>query len=113
MTNRQEFSKRTKREAFERAAGHCEICGAKLFPGQFEYDHEIECALGGDNSLSNCIVKCKTCHGAKTSERAPVLAKAKRQADKHAGITKPKGRPLPGGRDSKWKRTVNGKVVMR
>lgn len=107
---RQEFTKATKRDAFERAAGHCEVCGAKLFPGQFEYDHAIECALGGDNDLTNCIVKCKTCHRAKTSERAPVLAKAKRQADKHTNVKKRTGRPLAGTRASGIRKRMDGTV---
>lgn len=34
MARRQEFTKATKRDAFERAAGHCEVCGAGL-PDRF------------------------------------------------------------------------------
>lgn len=82
---RREFSKKTRRLALERAEGMCEVCGAPLRPGQYEFDHELEAFMGGDNSLENCVVKCKTCHDTKTQERRPVIDKTRRMAMKHAG----------------------------
>lgn len=66
MTKRREFSKKTKAAAWERAGGICEADGCDA-PGE-EYDHIKECWEGGDNSLSNCMLLCWSCHNAKTNE---------------------------------------------
>jgi len=92
VTARQEFTKKTMALAFARANGLCEGCGSRLLPGQFDYDHIRECAYGGDNSLENCKVLCKTCHKTKTQEFMPGLRKADRVKKRHLGITKPSGR---------------------
>jgi hypothetical protein len=68
--------------------------------------------LGGDTSLTNCAVLCLPCHGVKTQKiDVPMIAKAKRVADKHLGIRKPSR--FPGSRDSRWKKKMNGEVVPR
>jgi 5-methylcytosine-specific restriction endonuclease McrA len=93
---RLEFSKRTMRDAYERSEGLCE--GIKpdgercCFPvdRKKHFDHKIPAALGGDNSLTNCAVLCIPCHDAKTRKiDVPMIAKAKRVADKHNGIKRP------------------------
>lgn len=43
---------------------------------------------------------------------APMVAKAKRQYDRHRGI-KVSRNPLPGGRDDPRKKTMDGRVVDR
>lgn len=84
-TDREEFSKPTKLQAFERANGHCEVCGNKIIT-RAEYDHRIPCALGGDNSLENCVCSCPKCHRTKTSDRdIPAISKAVRLNEKRAG----------------------------
>lgn len=98
MTRRLEFSATTKRKAFDRAmanGGLCECrCGAALQPPKVEYDHRIPCALGGDNSIANCMVLTAACHRTKTAnEDVPRIRKADRQ--KVAAINaKPKGAPI-------------------
>lgn len=90
---RSEFKKQTKRDAFLRANGACEGCGARLSVGKFHYDHDIADGLGGDNSLQNCVVLCHVCHGEKTRKHdVPRIAKMKRIRDKHNGITAPRGK---------------------
>lgn len=112
--SRREFSNRTRLQAWERSGGKCEECGIKLHVGdRREYDHRIPCALGGDNTLDNCVVLCGPCHKRKTaSDDAPTIAKAKRVSAKHSGAHKPKSR-LPGGRGSKLKKKLDGTVVPR
>ena len=87
MRKRSEFSRKTKAEAFARANGKCEGCGVKIRPGNGpEYDHRIPDAVGGGNSLSNCVVLCFNCHGAKTQKAdVPEIARTKRIRDKHTG----------------------------
>lgn len=89
---RAEFTKATKLAAFQRAAGHCENpqCGQKLFTGNIEYHHDVECTFGGAADLGNCIVLCRGCHRNVTAQRARVVAKSNRQRDRNVGIKKPR-----------------------
>lgn len=100
---RHEFSKPTKREARRRSGEFCEAVGEVygLPPGQrcnaplskgVEYDHyPFPAGDPGSDTLDNCVACCLSCHRWKTSHYdVPVLAKGKRTADKHNGITGPK-----------------------
>jgi len=116
---RTEFTKQTKRDAFERCEGLCEgirpdgeRCSANLGKKLHHFDHIIPDAIGGDNSLQNCQVLCKPCHDDKTRKiDVPIIAKAKRNYDKDRGIRKPSR--FPGSRDSRWKKKMDGSVVLR
>lgn len=111
---RTEFSATTKRDARTRANGHCEKCGAPLRDGHIHFDHEIPDALGGDATLENCRCLCRTCHDRKTAiQDIPRIAKAKRQADRAAGIKPRKGRPMPGTRASGLRKRMDGTVERR
>lgn len=116
--SRLEFTKRTMRDAYERSEGLCE--GIKsdgercCFPvdRRKHFDHIIPAALGGDNSLTNCAVLCVPCHDAKTRKiDVPMIAKAKRVADKHRGIRKRSS--FACSRSSRWKKKIDGSVVLR
>lgn len=90
---RREFPKQVKRDAFMRADGFCEHkgCGCKLFRGNIFYDHVIPDGLGGEPTLDNCQVLCKSCHNIKTRKTdVPRIAKAKRIHDRDIGIRKPR-----------------------
>jgi 5-methylcytosine-specific restriction protein A len=90
--SRREFSKEVKRQALRRADKKCEskTCGA-LFGMKFHFDHVIADGLGGEPTLENCAVLCHACHNEKTRKHdVPLIAKAKRISDKHAGIKKPR-----------------------
>ncbi len=94
---RAEFSAKVRAEAFARAAGHCEGCTAKLYTGQFDYDHDKPAEFGGAATLDNCRVLCKTCHRLKTSKSdIPAIAKSNRIRRRHMGIKKQ--RTIRGGR---------------
>ena len=110
---RAEFSKRTKLQAFDRAKGQCEVCGAKLFTGNIEYDHRIPCAFGGEPTLENCMVCCRNCHGEKTHKSdVPAVAKSNRVRARHLGIRSSR-QSFPTNRDGKWKKKMSGDVVRR
>jgi hypothetical protein len=114
MMSRQ-FSKEIERAAFFRCNGHC-ACGAKLTSGNIHYDHIVPWALSFDSSPANCQVLCNSCHRDKTANRdVPSIAKAKRQADFHQGITGPgfSRLPMPAGRLSRLKKTFRHGVVPR
>lgn len=107
-TNRQEFSKATKLAAFDRARGHCEVCGCKIIT-KAEYDHRIPCGLGGDNSLENCVCTCVKCHAVKTRTKdVPAISKAVRLNEKRAGA-----REKRGGFSKRWRKKMSGEVVPR
>ena len=116
---RKEFSRRVKGLALKRCMDengvpHCEGCGIVLVAGNIHFDHDVPDGLGGDNSLENCKVLCiKICHKTKThSQDNPRMQKADRVLKKTYGIAKSRN-PMPGGRNSPWKKTMSGKVVRR
>lgn len=127
---RAEFSRETKRQAYERSkddsgVARCECtrvpqlrgigCTRPLATGDIRYEHIICDVLGGESSLDNCAVLCVTCWRLKTgSYDLRVIPKAKRVADLHLGIRqRPSGRRLPGGRDDSIRIKLNGSVVDR
>ena len=113
-SHKDEFTKAVKIAAFQRCGGLCECgCGVKIIAGDGpEYDHRIPVALGGDNSLENCLVKRRTCHKKKSIEQAPVIAKSKRIAEKNMGLRKT-SRPMLGSKASGWKKPFNGPAERR
>lgn len=111
--SRTEFSAKVRKAAWERCQGRCEKCAAKLFPGQFDYDHIRPDGLEGEPTLENCQVLCKSCHHQKTIRQdRPIMAKADRVRKKHLGITSA-GRSFPSSRASPFKRKMDGTVVKR
>src|SRR4051812_25861230 len=109
---RQEFSRRTKLQAWDRSDGRCEVpwCNAKLQTGRIEYDHRIPNELGGDNSLENCVVLCKPCHAAKTHKHdAPAIAKSRAVRASHVGARTVK-RLIPGSKGSGLRKKLDGTV---
>jgi len=90
---RREFPAKIKVAAFARAEGCCELCstGIKLRVGDIFYDHRIADGLGGEPTLDNCQVLCRSHHDAKTHKHdVPTIAKSKRIRRHAAGIKKPR-----------------------
>lgn len=123
---RREFTKKTQRQAWNRSGGACEgegklyglgsgiRCGADMTRTGVRYDHIDPDANSKDNSLENCCACCPKCHDFKTRKRdVPMIAKTVRQQDRNHGIHKPRSRPMPGSRASRFKRKMNGEVVYR
>lgn len=120
IRDREEFTRKVKVAAWERAGGRCEQeteagygdtfrinrCNKKLFPGDINYDHVIPWAISFDSSLSNCQCLCKAHHLLKTtSADIPTIAKGKRIAANHIGATKTKrGFHKPPGTSFNWNR---------
>jgi 5-methylcytosine-specific restriction endonuclease McrA len=103
---RTEFSRKTKQEALKRADFRCEATGTRygFEEGQrcncdlslgVQYDHNVPDALGGDNSLENCMALCVKCHKWKTRNDVKQIAKSNAQRDKSLGIIRPK-QSIPG-----------------
>lgn len=94
--SRQEFTTRTKGLALKRCmrdgVPHCEGCGIEINARTGPiFEHDAPAMLGGDNSLENCKVHCKSCASIKTaSEDVPRMAKADRVFKAHHGIKSPR-----------------------
>ncbi len=124
---RLEFSAKTKRAAFERSRGVCEChlvpmlnrpngCGMKLTEGRVRYEHIVPAEMGGDNSLDNAAALSLGCWREKTDTYdRKVIAKSNHSRDRARGIGRRSkwSRPLPCGRDSGWKKKMDGTVVRR
>ena len=109
---RTNFSKAVKAAAWARCAGLCECCRLPI-RGTPQYDHVLPDTLGGDATLANCMVLCHGCHAAKTyGHDRPRNDKAVRVLEKNAGIRK-SVRPMAGGRRTRWKKKMDGTVVLR
>lgn len=102
---------------FLRHNGKCACCTRKIRSGEvWHADHIIALENGGSNDPSNFQPLCAWCHREKTKEDHAKAAKSRHVATAHVVPTihrQKKGRPLPGSRRSKWKRKMNGEVVLR
>lgn len=108
MSSRAEFSRKTKNEALERAGHKCGNCRIDLSPKTgIEYDHRIPDAVGGANSVANCVPLCKNCHGSKTKVDVSEIAHTKRAHDKHFNTKTKSQRGFRG-----W-RKFDGTIVYR
>jgi len=110
---RNNFTKATQREAYERSGGICEChlvwqlptyktgCGVKLGPGNVFYEHIEPDRLGGLNDLDNCAALSRTCWKAKTSGYdRPTIDKSRRVQDLARNIRNPAFRPMAGTKAS-------------
>ncbi len=111
---RQNFHPKVMIAAWDRADGCCELCnnGMKLIPGNIFYDHIIPDQLGGQPTLENCQVLCRSHNDAKTYKAdIPAIAKSRRIRKRAAGVRKPS--KFACSRTSMWKKKIDGSVVLR
>ena len=89
-------------------------CGVKLGAAgeAVEFDHETALILGGENRESNLRALRRPCHRAKTKQDVAQKSVEARKRAKHLGI-KDSRNPLPGGKNHKLKRKINGRTVLR
>src|SRR5689334_18496070 len=116
---RNNFTNETKRLAHKRSGGFCEChliphvfkvaCGRPLGIGNTFYEHIDPDAICGRNDLDNCAVLTKTCWKFKTAKHdLPTIARSNRVSDRARGIYPTSQYPLPGGRDDRFKKKING-----
>lgn len=105
--------RRVRARVFEQHEGRCMKCTRKIVPGEgWICDHILALINGGENRESNLQPLCSWCNKVKTGEDVAVKSKIARIKAAHLGV-KAKGRPMPGSKASKFKRKINGTVVLR
>jgi hypothetical protein len=93
---RREFPQSVRKAALKRCTRdskpHCETCDAELNERTgIIFEHVLADGLGGEPTLENCKVHCKTCADEKThTEDNPRMRKADRTVKKRFGL-----RPAP------------------
>lgn len=103
---------RVRLRIFERHEGVCHISGRKIRTGEkWEVEHVLAIALGGENRESNLAPALVEPHKAKTAQDRRTKARNDKVRKRHLGIRKPS--KMAGSRNSKWKRKLNGQVVLR
>ena len=114
MAERRHWSRSARARIFEAADGICHICGGRIQVGEaWDLEHVTPLSMGGADEESNLRPAHAKCHRDKTSSEAPILAKAKSREAKHLGFKAPSRNPIPGSRDTPWKRRMDGTVERR
>ena len=97
-----------------RDGGICHMCKMKVVSGQeWDISHDIPLEAGGKDDETNWFVAHRKCHREHTAKvDMPLIAKVKRIHQKHIGAKKSRS-PMPMGKNSKWKKKMDGTVVRR
>ncbi len=104
---------RVKARVFEAHKGVCHISGRKITAAdKWDCDHVIALCNGGENRESNLAPALKDEHKKKTKRDVAQKKKDRRVRSKHLGLSQPKS-AIPGSKNSKWKRKLDGTVVPR
>lgn len=61
------YSGMQRKEIYDKAEGHCQLCGRKITPNTMTIDHIIPFADGGSNELDNLQAVCKQCNQLKAN----------------------------------------------
>jgi 5-methylcytosine-specific restriction endonuclease McrA len=100
---------RVRLRVFDRFGGICCECGAKIAAGRrWVCDHRQALVNGGANRESNLGPIHEACDKTKTAADVAEKSKNARVRSKHLGLRKRKGPPMPGSRNSRYKRKVGG-----
>jgi hypothetical protein len=99
---------------FEAHAGRCVLCEQRIKAGDtWTVEHIRPLGLGGEDEDYNCGPAHEACRRLKDKTDLASIAKAKRIKARHFGIPRTVTSTMPGSRASKWKRKMNGEVVLR
>lgn len=111
-TDDEPFPPRVKVRILERFKRRCANCGNLIVAGRWICDHIIALINGGQNRESNGQPLCDICNPHKNAADVAEKSAIAETIKSHYGLKKPK-HPMPGSRQSKWKKKVSGEVVLR
>lgn len=106
---------RVRLRVFKRYDERCQCgCNRKIGTGE-RWDAEDEKAVinGGERRESNLRPFLAEHHPQKTARDVAIKSKTYRMAAKHAGVRLRKGRPMPGAKDSPFRKRMDGTVERR
>lgn len=107
-------SRKARVEVFMRQDGICGCgCGRKLETKGWTLEHIVPLVDGGADKLDNMAAYSNECAKAKTKKEATERATIRRKRDKFINAMPKSKRPMPGSRDSGWKKTFNNGWVRR
>lgn len=116
LDKRPHLSDRERMRLFRLHKRTCHICGFPIdaLTQQWDIEHVIQRFMLGAAADTDDNMKPahRSCHKGKSKGDAGDRAKAIRRETKQAGGHRSKN-PLPGGRNSRWKRKLDGTVVER
>lgn len=97
---------------FNKHEGACYLSGRKILVGDdWDLEHILAICNGGENRESNLAPALKAPHKVKTRSDIAMKAKNDRVRKRHLGIRKPSR--FPGSRDTRFKKKIDGSVVLR
>lgn len=103
---------RVKERIARKAEDTCQQCKRIVGPHlAARFDHIIPLILGGQNRETNIQLLCDPCHVAKTGLDVKLKAKVARVRKRHIGLRKPS--KFACSRSSRWKKKIDGSVVIR
>jgi len=104
---------RVKDRVARKADDCCQKCTRPIMGKlRAEFDHAIPLIVGGEHRENNLQLLCNECHAAKTVLDVKLKSKIASVRQKLVlGIRKPSR--FPGSRDSRWKKKMDGSVVLR
>lgn len=106
---------RVRVRIFQRYGGRC-CCGCNrpIRPGEaWQCEDTIALINGGERRESNLKPWLAEHHKTKTRTDVAEKSKVYRKTAKHIGVSLRKGPPMPGSRDSSFKRRMDGTVERR
>jgi 5-methylcytosine-specific restriction endonuclease McrA len=115
---RKSLTPKQRETIFLREHGICHICGFLIdtVREEWEADHLIAYELTG-KSGKDFLEEYKPahikCHDVKTADDMKIIVKNRNVRHKHLGIKKKSKNPMPGSRNSRWKRRMDGTVEER
>lgn len=102
---------RVRVRVFLKFDGVCQECGVKIVGKKWICDHRRALINGGKNCEGNLGPIHEWCDKKKTAKDVAEKAVTYRVRKRHLGIRKPSR--FPGSRDSKYKKRMDGSVVLR
>lgn len=104
---------RVKLRVFEAHGGVCYLTDRKIMPGDdWDAEHKLAICNGGENREGNLAPALRTAHHKKTRADVKIKAKNERVRKKYLGIFEAK-RPIPGSKNTPFKRKIGGTTVRR
>lgn len=99
---------------FDAAKGVCHLCSRKIQVGEpWHVEHVKARAFGGADRPENYAPAHVDCHKVKTRAETVARSKADRIRAKHLGAKSPSRHTLPCGRQSAFRKKINGTVERR